>query len=308
VPAPGQVRHVSLRAMVSVWKAILAASGLAILAGCASASPTISPVTTPVGTSHPPTTTSQPTVDLDHPVGIVAMGHSGLTGEGTAESLEPNKAASWATGTLPEVNSVYLRLVASRPETEGHVSNTAVGGAGAATLVPQAISAFTTVPAPALAIIQTVDNDILCDGSNIADVGESVADALAMIHEASPNTKILVVGQLGRPSVAFIEELVAYDPTAKAGLTWDDPCSFFSADGELQTSGVEMLSSVIDAYEAETARVCAAVPNCITDGGVRAAYIDKIENFSPDYAHLNVQGQAAEAELIWPVIEALLGL
>jgi hypothetical protein len=29
-------------------------------------------------------------------------------------------------------------------------------------------------------------------------------------------------------------------------------------------------------------------------------------NFSPDYAHLNVKGQTAEAELIWPVAEALL--
>lgn len=294
--------------MVSVQRAIVAASALAILTGCVSAAPTASPVTTPVGTSDAPTGTPRPSVDLDHPVGIVAMGHSGLTGEGTAEPLEANKAASWATGTLPDVNSVYLRLVASRPETEGHVSNTAVGGAGAATLVSQANSALATVPAPALAIIQTVDNDILCDGSNIADVGERVADVLAVIHEASPNTKILVVGQLGRPSVAYIEELVAYDPNAKYGLTWDDPCSFFGADGELRESGVEMLSSVIDAYEAETARVCAEVPNCITDGGVRAAYIDKIENFSPDYAHLNVQGQAAEAELIWPVIEALLGL
>jgi hypothetical protein len=29
----------------------------------------------------------------------------------------------------------------------------------------------------------------------------------------------------------------------------------------------------------------------VTDGGVRTAYIDTIENFSPDYAHLNVKGQ-----------------
>ena len=38
-------------------------------------------------------------------------------------------------------------------------------------------------------------------------------------------------------------------------------------------------------------------PYCMTDGGVRKAYKDIIENFSPDLAHLNVKGQAAEAEL-----------
>lgn len=293
--------------MVRRLGTIVAIGALAILSACAAA-PAASPSATPVAASTGPTGAPQPSVDLDHPVGIIAMGHSGLTGEGTAGLSEPNKDASWATGTLSDVNSVYLRLVVARRDTEGHVSNVAVGGASAATLVLQTTSALAQVPAPALAIIQTVDNDIRCDGSNIADLGKRVADALAVIHDASPNTKILVVGQLGRPSVAFIQELVAYDPGAKADLTWDDPCSFFNADGVLQESGVAMLSSVIDKYEVETARVCAAVPNCVTDGGVRKAYVDKIENFSSDYAHLNAKGQAAEADLIWPVVQALLGL
>jgi len=33
-----------------------------------------------------------------------------------------------------------------------------------------------------------------------------------------------------------------------------------------------------------------------------------IENFSPDYAHFNVRGQAAQATLMWPVVEEILGL
>ena len=40
---------------------------------------------------------------------------------------------------------------------------------------------------------------------------------------------------------------------------------------------------------------------------MRAKYVDKLENFSPDWNHLNVRGQAAEAELIWPVVQKLLG-
>jgi lysophospholipase L1-like esterase len=38
------------------------------------------------------------------------------------------------------------------------------------------------------------------------------------------------------------------------------------------------------------------------------AYVDTLENFAADYAHFNVRGQAAMAELIWPVVEELLGL
>jgi len=235
------------------------------------------------------------------------MGHSGLTGEGTGAPSEPSYPNSWATGTSPDVDSVYLRMVAVRPETEGRVSNAAVGGAPTSTLSYQAEAALARVPAPALAIIQSVDNDVQCDAANVTAVGASVAQVLDLIHEASPNTKILVAGQLGRPSVSFVKDLVAYDPNVKPSLTGNDDCTFFDASGKLHEAGFANLTKAIDAYEAETARVCAAVPNCVTDGGVRRAWIDKIELFSPDYNHLNKQGQAAEAELIWPVVERLLG-
>ena len=254
------------------------------------------------------TPSASPSVDLTHPVGVIAIGHSGLTGEGTGPSSQAAPANSWATGTEPGIDSVYLRMVDALPETEGHVANTAMGGATAGMLPSQALVALKSVPAPALAIIQTVDNDILCDASNVAAVGASVADALKLIHDASPETKILVAGQLGRPSVSYVKELVAHDPSIKAGLTWNDPCTFYDASGKIHEAGFETLTKAIDAYEAETARVCAAVPNCVTDGGVRKAWIDKIDLFSPDYAHLNAKGQAAEAELIWPVVQRLLGL
>lgn len=259
-----------------------------------------------VGAQSVPPSTAPSSVEPARPVGIIAIGHSGLTGEGTGARAEAVLANSWATGTEPAVDSVYLRMVAADPATEGHVRNTAFGGAPASSLIYQARAALANLPAPALAIIQTVDNDIRCDAANVADVGAAVAEALHWIHTASPDTKMLVVGQLGRPSVSFVEGLVAQHPSAKADLTWDDACSFFDAQGTLQEAGFERLTEAIDAYEAETARVCAAVPNCVTDGGVRRAWVDRIELFSADYAHANVQGQAAQADLIWPVVDGLL--
>ena len=276
-------------------------------AACGNDQPTARPqapaTTTARQQATGPTTEPAPS---GQPVGIIAIGHSGLTGEGTGGTYEPVFANSWATGSAPEVNSVYLRLTSVRPETEGHVANTAKGGAPASTLTTQATQALALVPVPALAIIQTVDNDILCDASNVTEVGQSLADALAVIHEASPTAVILVAGQLGRPSVAYVNDLVAAQPSTKADLTWDDECSFFDTDGNLRESGFERLTAAIDAYEAETASVCAQVPNCVTDGGVRKAWIDSLEYFSPDFAHLNLAGQAAQAELIWPIIESAL--
>ncbi len=298
-------RSTQLIAVVVVVTALVSACGAAAPASPAATQPTTA---SPAATASAATIeTAMPSVDLAHPVGVIAVGHSGLTGEGTGGTYEAVKANSWATGTNADIDSVYQRIVAALPETEGHVANEAVGGATADTLSTQANAALATVPAPALAIIQTVDNDIQCDAANVADVGQSVADVLRLIHDASPNTKILVVGQLGRPSASYIKDLVAHDPTTKKDLTWDDDCTFFDATGTLHEAGFAKLTAAIDSYEAETARVCAAVPNCVTDGGVRRAWVDKIDLFSPDYAHLNAQGQAAEAALIWPVIEKLLG-
>ncbi len=285
----------------------IAAAAVVMVAACGDDQPTARPQAPSTTAARPQATgpTTEP-ARIGRPVGIIAIGHSGLTGEGTGGTFEAVFANSWATGSAPEVNSVYQRLTSVRPETQGHVANTAKGGAPASTLTAQATQALAIVPVPALAIIQTVDNDILCDASNVAEVGQSLADALALIHDASPDAIILVAGQLSRPSVAFVNDLVAAHPDTKADLTWDDECSFFDADGNLRESGFELLTAAIDAYESEMARVCAQVPNCVTDGGVRKAWIDSLEYFSPPFTHINLAGQAAQAELIWPVIEPLL--
>ena len=78
------------------------------------------------------------------------------------------RANSWATGTNPAVHSVYLRLVAARPETAGHVVNTARDGAKADQLTAMATEALARVPHPALALVQIIGNDLRCDGTDHA--------------------------------------------------------------------------------------------------------------------------------------------
>lgn len=81
-----------------------------------------------------------------------------------------------------------------------------------------------------------------------------VADGLNETHNASPNAKIFIVGQFGRPSVAFIKQLVAAVPEQKAALAGDDECTFFLDDGSLNEPGFVKLTAAIDAYEAECER------------------------------------------------------
>lgn len=286
---------------------------LVLVAGCASSGsgstsdPSGPTASIAASTSSP--SAASPGRDRSKPVGLIAMGHSGITGEGTGGAGEPVPEKSWATGTLPEVDSVYLRMVGLLPATEGNVFNAGQGGAPASRLEAMTERALAAVPVPALAIIQTIDADIQCDG-NDADrmdaFGENVRKAIQLVVDASPNGRVLVVGQLGRPRAAFLEELIAKDPSQRDALTGTGPCDFFDPSGALDKDHIANLTAIIDAFEAEQAKVCAAFTQCSTDGGVRAAYVDKLENFSSDWNHLDVRGQAAEAELIWPVVQKLL--
>ena len=261
----------------------------------------------------PATSSALPSAKITKPVGVIAIGHSGLTGENSDPS-NPGQVTpenSWATGTAPEVNSIYRRLVAVRPETEGSVANTAEGGAPVYKLAGQAQRALETVPNPELVVIQTIDGDIRCDGTDdehVAEFGTALADALQVLTTASPDSRILAVGQLGRPSPSFVKKLVAKDPTVRAELTGTGMCDFYGPDGVLNVKAFDRLTSIIEAYESEQARVCAKVPHCRTDDGARAAYVDRLENFSSDWNHLNVRGQAEAAEIVWPAVAALLEL
>lgn len=105
----------------------------------------------------------------------------------------------------------------------------------------------------------------------------------------------------------FTKQLLAQVPSLMPTSPATGICDFVDQNGNIVQSHLETLTAIIEQYEAEQARVCSAVPQCRTDGGVRAAYKDKIENFGPDHNHLNVRGQATEAALIWPVVVSTLG-
>ncbi|HWQ88536.1 MAG TPA: SGNH/GDSL hydrolase family protein [Desulfitobacteriaceae bacterium] len=285
----------------------------------AAAAATQQPQATAIATqaAAAPTVPPQPNatatmVDTRKPLGIIAIGHSGLTGESSDTTRLPGMPAlenSWATGNSSKVNSVYKRLAAVYPEIVGHVANEAVGGSLVTDLADQARAALQKVPNPQLVIIKTIDNDIRCDGSDqnfIKGFGNAVAEALDVIVKASPDSKILIVSQPGRP--ATNAAATAVDPNAVAKIEGTGICAMFNPDGSMNKEHIATLTGIIESYEAEQTRVCSLVPQCKTDGGAFATYIDDISRMTPDLGHLTVEGQARLAEIIWPVVSNLLAL
>ena len=288
------------RRMTATGRFAAHAAGLALLviaAGCGS-------------DSTPPDAAASvsPTVQGEQsPVGIIAIGHSGLTGE-SSDPDRPGEDArenSWATGTNPEVQSIYTRMIALRPETQGHASNGASGGAVSGQLAGQAKAALAEVPTPALAIIQTIDNDIRCDGTDsqhVTEFGAAVDKALQAITGQSPQTRVLIVGQWGRPATAAAA--IARDPGSKAGVTGTGICDFFAPDGTLAPTKITALTAIIEGYEKEQARVCGTYPQCSTDDGAFAAFVDTPERLVS--GHLTIAGHVEAATLIWPKAQPLL--
>jgi hypothetical protein len=133
---------------------------------------------------------------------IVVLGHSGATGYNS----DPNDVSrdarenSWATGTNPAVESVYLRLLDKAPEYKGHNDNFAKDGATVDDLMDQAAKVETVTPAPDVILVQIVDNDIKCDGTdpqNYAPFAEKLTAALQAVTKAVPSAHIYLVSVWG---------------------------------------------------------------------------------------------------------------
>ena len=247
------------------------------------------------------------------PIGLIALGHSGLTGE-NSDPDKPGQPAlknSWATGTADGLDSIYQRMVALHPETEGRVANAAHGGAVASSLTTQATTALQSVRAPELAIIQTIDGDIRCDGTDddhVPEFGAAVDDALTKITDASPDTKILIITQPGRPAseLESMADLINSEAAARAVYTGPAPCGMVDDSGAQQPENIATLTSIIGSYETEQARVCAKYPACSTDEGSLATFRREPSMVSSDFNHLNVEGQSDLAEAVWPTVQAVL--
>lgn len=245
--------------------------------------------------------------------GVIALGHSALTGENSDPNNPhaPVPENSWATGTNPKVNSIYQRMLAQWPDPRDHVYNAAVGGATASTLNAQAETALTAVPVPRLVVIQTVDNDINCpiDDSAIANFGTSVDTALQTITHASPRSRIFVVLYAGHPADQFQSDLDAAngDPTILSQMTGPPPCGILDKNHHVQDKSAQYLAAEVAKFNAQLVTVCAKYPTCVTDKGFEYAFTLPRNGANLYNDHLSVVGLAAVAAFYWPLVKTALG-
>jgi len=290
---------------------------ICLVAGCSSASRSATGTTQPiVGTTspsdRPATTATAATSTVAEqpprlPSSMVAIGHSGMTGY-NSDPAHPDRDArenSWATGTNPDVDSIYQRLLALNPAIKDHKFNLARDGSDADDLISQAAAAIRIDPPPELVLIQSVDNDMRCDGHDdefLPMYGARLNQALRTIADGDPGAQVFIISQPG--SVESYTKAVQGNPIAVQNQSSGSPCDVFDKTGTILPAGEAYLEGVLQSYFAMIASECAAFANCRFDQTHDHALDIVSSDVTPDTNHFTVSGQQKVAAAVWEAMSS----
>jgi hypothetical protein len=233
---------------------------------------------------------------------IVALGHSGTTGYNSDPDRPgvDTRENSWVTGTDPAVDSIYRRLLATHPALEGHATSLGVDASTVDALDAQVDAMLQLDPLPDVVVVQTLWNDLRCDGTDPANqqrFGRTLDRALTRIGEEDRYAQVFLVDQWGS---ALAHARAARDLHGfVAAATGTGPCDTYTEDGAIRRAGVVAMQHIVDGYFATVQRVCSAHPSCWTDDGTLGRMPVGPEDLTPDGNHLSVHGLATEAAYAW---------
>jgi hypothetical protein len=286
-----------------------------VLTGCGAqrgAAPAPSQTTAAVdpGTAATPAAAPPAGATPGYPGSMAVLGHSNATGE-DSDPAQPHamiRANSWATGTNPAVNSIYLRILAKNPAIKGHNYNLAQPSATVDNLLTQARQAVTLKPQPGLFLVQIMDADIVCPATqrDYAAFRAKLTTALGVLARGAPHARIFVVSQWGSPATSW----QALRPAQRLQFVAGDqggggtgPCAFIDPRGRLVPKEAARLDTIIHGYEAQLAAGCRRIPRCSYDRGAFGRQVDKNAYISEDLNHFSVQGAAAAAAVAWTAMK-----
>jgi hypothetical protein len=237
-----------------------------------------------------------------YPSSIAVLAHSGATGENSDPGRpgQEVRANSWATGTNPAVNSVYLRILAKNPKIKGHNLNLAHSSATVRDLVLMSKQVVGTTPKPDLVLIQIMDADMACPATtrDYSAFRSTFLSALKVLARGAPQSSFFVVSQFGSPS-----NWRMLSPAERRSVGGTGPCAFLSPAGRVVPKELARLESIIHGYEAQLRAACKRVRQCRYDGGAFGRIVDKRAYWSSDLNHFSVEGHAKAAAVAWSALK-----
>jgi len=234
---------------------------------------------------------------------IAVLGHSGATGtlsdrQNITRDAHEN---SWATGENPRVRSIYWRLLENHPAMEGHNFNAAVNGSTVNDLESQFNALLLEAdPQPDVVLIQTIDNDMRCDGTdpdNYTPFAQTLDDVLTAIAEEIPNVQFYLTGPW-----ATVENWTAWAATDVEKVqqnSGNGPCDVFKENGQPSARGIRSTQAIVDSYWARVESVCARHHGCSTDHGAQERFMPTDRDVAWDRNHLSIAGHRKYAKIAW---------
>jgi hypothetical protein len=254
--------------------------------------------------TSPAAVASTPSLDS-----IVVLGHSGTTGYGS-DSSDPQgdvRENSWATGANPQVNSIYQRLRATHPALAKHATSLGVDGSTVDDLPAQVEQMLALKPLPDVVIVQSIDNDMQCDGTDAANVKKyatTLGKVLTTINQKDPNAQIFFVDQWS--SVRTYANATKGWAASVSDASGTGPCDTFTTAGAIRPAGIRSQQQIVDGYFAAIKRVCAEHRACFTDNGALQKMPLRTGDLTQDANHLSVQGLAVMAQYAWDALPAAI--
>ncbi len=272
----------------------------AVPAPAVAVSPTPSETVAP--STAPPSASVMPTIFDER--SVVVIGHSGATGY-DSDPTRPGvdvTANSWATGTNPSVDSILLHLTQTDPRLRGNGINLAIDGSGVDSLIDQATRATGIKPTPELVLVQSIDNDIRCDGTdaeNYEPYRNKLNQVLDILTEGLPEASIYFVSQWA--DVRTYDRVVQkVDPSHLTGTGPCDPIAPGST--KLDKAKETYLQGVVDSYFRIITETCALYPACRTDEGAMQTMALTTGDLASDMNHLSVAGHAKMAAIVFAAL------
>ena len=239
---------------------------------------------------------------LPLPTSMAALGDSITAGYNACGQFEDCPDHSWSTGTAPDVNSHYQRLLAVSPGIEGHATNLARSGAKVDDLARQADEAVAVQPGYVTVLIGA--NDACTSSENdmtsVADFRTSLDAAFAVLASNLPKTRVFVASI---PDLLRLWEVEHRDRLAQ--LVWyvGSICQSMLDHARSTDAGDvarrERVRQRVADYNEQLREACAGYgPRCRLDGNAvfdhpfTAGEVSSWDAFHPDTA-----GQRLIAEL-----------
>ena len=254
--------------------------------------------------AHGATTTTDATT---YPSAIAVIGAGDAAGYASdpKRPFQEARANSWATGSNAAVRSIYTRLLAVNPTSQGRAFNFSSLGATVRDLPAQVRKATNLRTTPELVLLQFMRNDAPCDGKDdtrYADYQARVTEALQRLATSLPNARILALSEWGTLD-SYIKAVSSYGLGARLTHAGKGICSLFAPKtGKVVAGNVAYVRRTSNGYNAAFAAACKAVTTCRYDGGAARRIVLKPADLAHRYESLSIQGLAKLAAVEWKVL------